>query len=360
MDSKTDLPPLLVRADADEVRGTGHVMRSLALACGWLSRGGQVRFLTCRPNPRLRERIEGARADLTEIDEYHPHPADLAATIAAVKETVARVKQVPWAVVDGYHFTTAYQTIVRATGCRLLVIDDNAHLPFYDADVILNHGIHATKLAYSCPSKARLLLGTAYALLRPEFQEGAGIARSTTAAARKILVTLGGSDPANATRKVIEALQQLDIPGLEARIVVGPANPHLKTLNRLISESRWQIKLETGVQDMASLMLWADVAVTASGGTCWELACLGVPMVSLIAADNQRMIAAELDAAGISINLGWHEEVTTMDMAAVLNEILRSPNRRAQMSARGKMIADGRGVTRVIDAVMEKNCLRAA
>ncbi len=360
MHSKTDLPPLLVRADADEVRGTGHVMRSLALAGAWVRRAGRVRFLTSRPNSALRDRIQSHRVDLTEIDESYPRPADLPAMIAAVKEAVSTVKQVPWAVVDGYHFSADYQRVVREAGCRLLVIDDNAHLPFYDADVVLNHGIHAAQLAYSCPPKTKLLLGTAYALLRPEFEEGARTARPTLAAARKILVTLGGSDPANVTGKVIGALQQLDIPGLEARIVVGPANPHLKTLNRLVSESRRQMKLETSVRDMAALMLWADVAVTAAGGTCWELACLGVPMMSLIVADNQKMIAAELDAAGISINLGWHNEVSLKDMAALLNGILHSPDQRAQMSAKGKAIVDGRGVHRVIEAMMKEHCLRAA
>ncbi len=360
MHSKVDLPLLLVRADADEIRGTGHVMRSLALACAWIARGGHVHFLTCRPNSALRDRIQRSGADLTEIDEYYPHPADLLAMITFVKEAVISAKKIPWVVVDGYHFTTAYQSVVHSAGCRLLVIDDTAHLPFYDADMILNHGIHAAGLSYSCLPDARLLLGTAYALLRPEFQQSAGAARSATVAARKILVTLGGSDPANATPKVIEALKQLHVPGLEPRIVVGPANSHLNDLKRLASQSRSRIAFETGVQDMAALMLWADVAVTAAGGTCWELACLGVPMVSVVVAENQKSIAAELESAGISINLGWHEEVTVMDIAAALEDILRSPNRRAQMSARGKAIVDGRGVNRVIDAMMQKNWLRAA
>ena len=360
MELKRDLPPLLVRADADEARGTGHVMRSLALARGWSSRSGRVHFLSCRPNPTLRRRIQAAGAGLTEIDACHPDPADLCAVVAAVKETVSTLQQLPWVVVDGYDFDTAYQNTLRAAGCRLLVVDDNAHLRFYDAEVVLNHGIHALKLTYSCSPETELLLGTAYALLRPEFQQCAGGARSTAAIARKILVTLGGSDPGNVTHKVIEALRQIDIPRLEVRIVVGPVNPHLQTLKRLVSQSRRQIILETAVQDMSSLMLWADVAITAAGGTCWELACLGVPMVHVIAADNQEMIAAELEAAGISVNLGWHHEVSATHIAAVLSEILRAPARRAQMTVRGKAIVDGQGVDRVIDVMLEKSFLRAA
>jgi UDP-2,4-diacetamido-2,4,6-trideoxy-beta-L-altropyranose hydrolase len=360
MELKRDLPPLLVRADADETRGTGHVMRSLALVHGWISRGGRVRFLSSCPNPTLRRRIQAAGAVVTEIGGYHPDAADLHATVAVVKETVSALKQLPWVVADGYHFDTAYQNALRAAGCRLLVIDDNAHLPFYDADVVLNHGIHAFKLTYSCPLDTKLLLGTAYALLRPEFRQSAAVARSIPPIARKILVTLGGSDPGNATQKVIEALHQVKTSGLEVKIVVGPVNPHLQTLKRLVAESMGAITLETAVHDMASLMRWADVAVAAAGGTCWELACLGVPMVNIVVADNQKVIAAELEAAGVSVNLGWYHEVAASHIAAVLSEILRAPHRRAQMSIRGKTMVDGQGVSRVIDAMLEKSFLRAA
>jgi hypothetical protein len=40
--------------------------------------------------------------------------------------------ELPWFVLDGYHFDTAYQSLLRSAGCRLMVIDDTAHLPCYD------------------------------------------------------------------------------------------------------------------------------------------------------------------------------------------------------------------------------------
>ena len=83
-------------------------------------------------------------------------------------------------------------------------------------------------------------------------------------------------------------------------------------------------------------------------------------MVHIIVADNQKMIAAELEATGISVNLGWHHEVSVTHIAAVLSEILRAPARRAQMTVRGKAIVDGQGVNRVIGVMLEKSFLRAA
>ena len=55
-------------------------------------------------------------------------------------------------------------------------------------------------------------------------------------------------------------------------------------------------------------MLWAELAITAAGSTCWELACLGVPAVTIVTAENQRGIAASLSHAGITQDAGWHED----------------------------------------------------
>ena len=51
-------------------------------------------------------------------------------------------------------------------------------------------------------------------------------------------------------------------------------------------------------------MAWADLAISGAGSTCWELACMGLPAVTLVLAENQRAIAEQLNAAGLVLNLG--------------------------------------------------------
>jgi spore coat polysaccharide biosynthesis predicted glycosyltransferase SpsG len=111
---------------------------------------------------------------------------------------------------------------------------------------------------------------------------------------------------------------------------------------------------------MAPLMSWADIAVTGAGSTCWELACLGVPALSLVIAENQRSIAEELGAAGIVVNLGWHADVAVERIATSVDGLVYSSFRRLRMSQQGRALVDGKGAARVASVLSQRHCTRAA
>jgi UDP-2,4-diacetamido-2,4,6-trideoxy-beta-L-altropyranose hydrolase len=357
---KPKLPPLLVRADADAGRGIGHVMRCAALAHAWLKRGGEVTFLSCNLDAILSRGLAAAGAQMIAIRSPHPADADLGDTLAVIAPLCSSTGLQPWLVLDGYHFDPDYQRAVRAAGCRLLVVDDMAHLAYYDADIVLNHGVHAAQLVYSCAPGTWLLQGSRYALLRREFQRHGRRNIALVGRARKVLVTMGGSDPVNATATVVKALQQIDAPGLKTRLLVGPVNRHVGNLHGLVAQSRWPIVVETARERLAPLMRWADLAITAGGGTCAELAAMGVPMLTLVVADNQRPIAAALHTAGVAVNLGWHTDVSPACIAAALTALANDWPRRTAMSGQGRALFDGQGADRVVNAMQKKSFLRAA
>lgn len=196
-----------------------------------------------------------------------------------------------------------------------MVIDDTAHLPRYDADIILNHGLDAQRLTYNCASDTLFLLGTRFALLRPEFQRWHGVVRHCPEVARKLVVTLGGSDAENTTLKIIEALEQISTPDLEIKVVVGPLNPHLAELQHAIASLSLRVYLETSVPDIAPLMAWADLAVAAGGTTSWELAFMKVPALILILADNQAAAAKALDKFSAARCLGYPGDLNREELA---------------------------------------------
>lgn len=336
---------LLIRADADARIGTGHLMRCLALAQAWQAQGGQVRFVTACPSDGLRQRVSDEGFQVIALEHPYPDPADWAVT-----SKVLAAHPGAWVVLDGYHFDPDYQRRVKEVGHGLLVIDDTAHLDHYYADVVLNQNIHAGHLAYSCEPHTRLLLGTRYVLLRREFWPWRGWRRQIPETACKVLVTLGGADPDNVTLKIIQALKEVNVEGLEARIVVGPANPNFHTLVSEICNYS-DFHLITGATNMPELMAWADVAVSAGGSTCWEILFMGLPNLVTIFADNQLDVAVGLGKSGLSINAGWYNDVSARYLAERLNDLMRSSTDRIRMTDAQQCYVDGKGCERIIKAI---------
>lgn len=336
---------LVIRADAGTQMGTGHVMRCLSLAQGWLAEGGGVTLLTrCESEPLL-NRIAGAGVDVVRLDGLYPEKNDLETTL-----DILRRLQPSWTVVDGYHFDAFFQETIRQAGFKLLVVDDYAHLPRYHAEILLNQNVYAERLSYGCDVDTLLLRGSRYVLLRPEFLVWRGRRGRKEPSGCRVLVTMGGSDPDNVTLKVIEALRQCagQLDGVEARILIGASNPNVDRLEKAVSESSAIFELLTSVWDMPGLMDWADLAVTAGGTTCWELAFMGIPSLVMSIADNQRAVAEELGRRGVFVNLGGHEQLSSNRIADELTALARSKQLRHAMSLRGQELVDGFGADRVI------------
>src|SRR5205807_9904518 len=95
---------------------------------------------------------------------------------------------------------------------------------------------------------------------------------------------------------------------LEVQVVLGFSNPHRESLEAAAAVSRHAVQLLDKVSDMPERMAWADGAISAAGSTCWELAFMGVPMLIIVTADNQRGSANALERREAAVNLGWHAD----------------------------------------------------
>lgn len=334
---------LIIRTNASPWIGTGHLMRCLALAQGWKARGGPVTFITECESDSLRQHLSDEGFQVIALERSYPDPADWAMT----SQTLA-VNSDTWVVLDGYQFDPTYQCQIRDAGHRLLVIDDMAHLNHYYADIVLNQNLHAEQLHYSCEPCTRLLLGTRYVLLRREFLEWRKWKRTIPEVARKVLVTLGGADTDNVALKVINALKKVDISELNIKIVVGPSNPHIETLQKALSSSLCSMCVVQAVENMPALMAWADLAIAGGGATSWELAFMGSPNIIIVLAENQTTLADKLEELGAAINLGWHHELSTSSITETVSQALLAEETRAKMSRRGQKLVDGYGITRVL------------
>jgi spore coat polysaccharide biosynthesis predicted glycosyltransferase SpsG len=215
-----------------------------------------------------KDRLAAVGQSVHWLDRPAPDDADLSMTLS-----VARDLGADWLVLDGYHFDPAYQEAVRTTGLRLLVIDDMAHHVKYFADLLVNQNLESERLRYHIPPDTALLLGPRYALLRSEFERWRGWQRPIAPEARRVLVTLGGSDAGDAMAIVTDALQEF--PEFEVRIVLGAG--HWRCPDAWAVVPREGTRYLRDVRSMAEHMAWADLAISGSGSTAWELAFMGLP-----------------------------------------------------------------------------------
>lgn len=343
----------MVRADADTRAGSGHFIRSLALAMAWKDRGGAATFLSRLSSASLKKRASSAGVPVLPLDHPHPDPEDLTSTLQ-ILDGMRREGSRPWLVTDGYFFTPGYHRSVREAGHPLLVVDDTAHLPRYHASVVLNQNLGAESLEYEGDPDTAFLLGPRFALLRPEFRSATNSHFSADDRACRLVITMGGGDPHNVTRDAVRAVRRLEIANLECVVVLGPDNPHRGSIEEEVTsaEGQGRIRVAVDVENMAELFRWATVAVSAAGSTCWELACTGVAGVLIVTADNQLKIASELDARGAAVNLGWHEEVDVVAITGALEGLLTDGRRRREMAAAGQELVDGLGARRVAEVLL--------
>lgn len=318
-------------------------MRCLALSAAWQESRGRSVFVGVCDSQSLRTRVRAIGADFVSLQDPHPAAADMQETLSAARDFRA-----DWVVLDGYHFDSTYQERIRATGCRLIVIDDMCHVDHYFADVILNQDIGADELPYNCEPGTVLLLGPRYALLRPEFRVRQPGARVFDHSGKRVLITLGGSDPGNVASKVAKAFKELSDLDLELRFVIGPSNPHAGTLASEVSALKGPAEIVVDPPDMSELMAWADLAVSAAGSTCWELAFMGTPAVVIVVAQNQIRLAKGLSELGVVKNMGWANQLTASALATTMRVLLASGSQLTQMSRLGQALVDAEGVHRVI------------
>lgn len=342
---------LIIRADADAQRGTGHVMRCMALAQEWLRRGGRVVFITQGQSEKILQRLRNEGCEVLSVGRAHPSLDDLDFVLSYIGRIRNQSHRDVCIVLDGYHFDVEYQRAVHHLGYKLLVIDDIAHHPEYSADFILNQNILAETYSYRCNKETVLLLGSTYCLIREEFLNRQELAGVEPASVKNILVTLGGSDTRNLNVMITTALNAMNDRTLNVTYIAGPTFHDYANLKEALRNVVFENRLIRATEDMSLFMNKHDLAISTAGSTCWEMCFMGLPFVTIIAAENQADIAHTLDKKNIAPCIGWYNDISPDDIIKTLERVIYDDQLRRNMSERGRYLIDGSGASRVVETI---------
>ena len=341
---------LIIRADANATIGHGHVMRCLALAQAWQDRGGRCVFVTSQPVPAIEARLASEGCTVLKL-QATPGSREDASQLA----DSAVQHDVHWAVIDGYHFGLEYQQILKSAGLKLVVIDDYGQIGAYAADIILDQNAGAREIVYAHREPAaELLLGTRYAMLRREFKSWGNWKREIPPVARKILVTMGGSDPENLTVRTTEALLSLSEEDLDVTAVIGSSSPRREMLENIAAADR-RLRVLANPFNMPELMACADMAIVAGGGTLWELFYMGCPVLSFSRNAQQYHILNRLRMQRTVEFLGPGQGLDRAQVTSAVATLAAAQDRRREMSYLGKITVDGLGAERICEVIGNGN-----
>jgi UDP-2,4-diacetamido-2,4,6-trideoxy-beta-L-altropyranose hydrolase len=345
-----------VRADAAVALGSGHVVRCLSLAEELRAWGAEVVFVSRAHDGHLLEAIAergfGAHA-LPAGTTPDARPVTWLGTsserdAAETVEALGSWGPADWLIVDHYAIDATWHARVRGRAERILAIDDLADRAL-DADVVLNQNFGADAGSYRphLGASTRLLLGPRHALLAQQFRlarvrlEG----EPRPPGRRNLLVSLGGTDPTDATSETLRQLQPAmgDLDHVD--VVIGRQHPNRPGVETLCARHP-NVDLHVETSAMADLLRAVDVAIGAGGSSTWERMCLGVPTLTLPLAANQLATARSLAEADL-IELApmtWRSEGS---LVSRLLALLDNVPRRQSLAAAGLDLVDGAGAGRV-------------
>lgn len=329
--------------DASPVIGGGHVMRCLALAdmltkCGWRC------IFACR---------EGSAESVPALARSGVVIVNIAAQAADVPDTLKAIipEGCEFLVVDHYLRDADHERACRPWAKRIVVLDDLADRP-HDSDLLLDQTLGRRTEDYRSlvPAQCKLLLGPNVALLRGAFavKRNRSLSRAR-GSVRRVLISPGQTDRANFVGLALAAAQKA-LPEAAIDVVLGVATPSTEAL---IKQTAGDVELHLGIdaQEFADLMVSADLAIGAGGGSAWERCTLGLPTVVVIVADNQTEVAAALEHAGAAHVAGRIDDLDARSLANVIEKLCDSPDALTNMSRKAAEICDGRGTFRVVAAL---------
>lgn len=336
----------VIRVDASENIGGGHVMRCLSLADALIDEGFACSFATSEESIKTVPVLKTCR--LTEISgdadtepavlmEHWPDGVDLL-------------------VVDHYARGIEFERACGEWAGCMLAIDDIPERRHH-TQALLDQTVGRCPGEYDAvvAPGTRVLAGSSFALLRRQFfehRERTLCRRSTSSAVPQLLVSMGGSDPADVSGRVLAGLDMLEGP-LAVDLIIGRVWPARERLLEQAMASRHQVEVHEDVTQMAPLMSRADLAIGACGSMSWERCAMGLPSLAISTAENQRDIGRELAERDAARVLGWHTDVDPQAVARAVTEMLQSPSGLARMSRAAREICDGEGARRVAQVLRE-------
>jgi spore coat polysaccharide biosynthesis predicted glycosyltransferase SpsG len=208
-----------------------------------------------------------------------------------------------------------------------------------EADMVVN-AIYPEK--YVLPNH---YFGYKYFLLRDEFLYSS---KKEIKDVKNALITFGGVDPNNYTKKVLDSIYGFcKENSINIDIIAGFGYHKYDTIEE------YQVNIHKNVLNISDFMLKADIVFTSAGRTVYEIASIATPAIVL--AQNKRELTHFFASAEYGfLNLGLGTNVSNNEILKEFKELVNSYERRKYMSDLMKSCDLKSGRRRVINLIQNE------
>jgi UDP-2,4-diacetamido-2,4,6-trideoxy-beta-L-altropyranose hydrolase len=259
-------------------------------------------------------------------------------------------KNVDWLIVDHYALDKNWEQALKNCYKKLMVIDDLSDRE-HICDLLLDQTYGREPDDYKClvPETCNLLIGSQFALLRPEFSNWRqrSLERRAKPVIKKIMITMGGIDTENITGQILAALNKCELPrDIEIIVVLGSSARFLDQVMTQAKVMNFKTMVLVNVNNMAEIMTNSDIAIGAAGTTTWERCCMGLPSLIMVLAKNQQKIADLITKSNAAIIMD------VQDLEIICEFINKLINQIGSLIKNSSEITDGSGAKYVSEYIL--------
>lgn len=348
-----------IRADANDIVATGHIMRCITIAKQMQARGEEVCFFLAD---------EYGISMLEENDfSYVVLDTDWEKPMGEIEVLAEQLctKNIKKVLFDSYRMTKEYFFELRkqTKGTVAFAYIDDLFEEIYPVEVLINYNAYHSQFPYAGRylveetlladgKRTRLCLGPEYVPLREEF----GKTDLSEGDENTVLLSCGGGDTLQALYGILEnAVRDERFANTFFHVVVGRFHQKKELLEELAQEYK-RIVLHHNVSRMAELMEQNCIAVSAAGTMLYELCAMERPTVFFITADNQRYDSdffAEDERMVFAGDLRIKRDACIDEILDGMAALLTDSQKRRVMKEKLRLVTDGRGALRIAEALEE-------
>ncbi|WP_017444753.1 UDP-2,4-diacetamido-2,4,6-trideoxy-beta-L-altropyranose hydrolase [Gayadomonas joobiniege] len=339
---------IIFRVEAGEQIGMGHLMRCISLAQAAHQVNIEAIFFVSKATFELANKLNTFTFKLHLIDHL---TSDIESQLL---EQITSEYKVLHYVLDGYQFSLTYRTQLKQQlmqhSIPLVILDDNGgeqHGDLVAADIVVNPTCadgHVPDYARLVP-QAKVYAGNQYRLLRNEFVEQAP---NDFEKRHGIVVTMGGSDPLNYSQSCLEVLHQLNI-NLPVTCLIAGGFSHKNALISFIKQLPDNFCYLYQPGNIASIFAEAKFAISAAGGTQFELYAMHTPAILLVSFNNQWRNSQSTEAQGWAKVLDFRHRFDKSALTDSILQLLQTDKRRQMYLSIKPGLAQG--AERLIEAL---------